>query len=91
MYELKNQMESIVREVFLEYLKDHTLNCMCGRCQADIMAYVLNRLPARYTVSQRGEILTYLENRTSPNKVKIMAEIVNAVEKIESSPSHWQI
>ncbi|MDR3288570.1 MAG: late competence development ComFB family protein [Peptococcaceae bacterium] len=88
MYHLKNHMEDLVREALFDYLKQYPLKCMCERCQADIMAYALNRLPAKYSVSQEGEVFTFLENRNLTNQTKILAEIANAIQKIGNSPSH---
>lgn len=88
MYELKNHMESAVRQVFQDYLRHTSLPCACERCQADILAHTLNRLPARYCVTLRGEILTSTEAQGSTDKAKIMAEIIRAIELVAKYPSH---
>lgn len=88
MYELKNITENVVREALQDYLRHSSLPCTCERCQADILALALNRLPPRYAVSQRGEILTAWESRALPSQTRIMSEIVRASEKVSSSPSH---
>jgi len=88
MYELKNHMETVVREVLQEYIHHGKLRCSCERCQADIMALTLNRIPPRYAVSLKGEILTDWESRALPSQAKVMAELINAAKQVGESPSH---
>jgi len=87
-YELKNHMETVAQHALQDYLAHYSLPCACERCQADILALALNKLPARYSVSLRGQILTSLESQGSPDQAKIMAEIVRASKKVANSPSH---
>ncbi|MDQ7096049.1 late competence development ComFB family protein [Desulfosporosinus sp. PR] len=88
MYELKNHMEIAVRQTLQDYLRFNTIACSCEHCQADIMALTLNRLPARYFVSLRGEILTQVESQTLPDQARILSEIVRAVQQVGATPSH---
>ncbi|SDG88706.1 late competence development ComFB family protein [Desulfosporosinus hippei] len=88
MLDLKNHTEIVVQQALNKYLGNNTLGCSCERCQADIMALALNRLPARYYVSSRGEILTQLESQTSPDQARIMAEVVRAAQQVSATPSH---
>ncbi len=88
MYELKNHTESVVRQALQDYMRRTELPCKCQRCQVDILAMVLNRLPARYYVSLRGEILTHLETSSLPDQARVMAEIVRCCQHVATSPSH---
>jgi competence protein ComFB len=88
MYELKNHMEVVVQQALNDYLRQNDITCSCEHCQADIMALVLNQLPARYYVSPRGEILTQIESQTLPDQARIMSEVVRAAQQVSSSPSH---
>jgi len=88
MFELKNVTETIVREALQEYLRKAKLPCSCPRCQADILALTLNRLPPRYAVSLKGEILTEWETRALPSQTRIISELVRAAETVANSPSH---
>lgn len=88
MFELKNITETVVQEALQDYLRKTKLPCTCARCQADILALTLNRLPPRYAVSLKGEILTEWETRALPSQTQIIAELVRAAAKVANSPSH---
>lgn len=88
MFELINHTETCVRQALQEFLRDNTIACLCEQCQADIIALALNRLPAHYYVSQRGEIMTRWKSQTTTDKVTIMADIVRAAQQVSASPSH---
>lgn len=88
MYELKNQMEPVVKQALREYMTKMTLPCSCDRCMADICALTLNQLPAKYYVSLKGEILTQWESQTRPDQARIMAAIVKAAKQVAATPSH---
>ncbi len=88
MYKLINQWEPIVYELLQEYMKSDEMECCCERCQVDIMALVLNKMPPRYTVSLRGEILTSVESCTAAKKAEILIEIMTAAKIVGASPSH---
>lgn len=88
MFELKNYTEIVVQQVLLDYLRKNQVSCSCERCQADIMALALNRLPARYYVSSRGEIMTQWESQALPDQARIMSEVVRAAQQVNEAPSH---
>lgn len=88
MYELLNHTEKSVRQALQDFLHENILPCSCELCQADIMALALNRLPAHYYVSQRGEIMTRWESQSTTDKARIMADVVRAVQQVGASPSH---
>ena len=88
MYELKNHTEIVVQQALETYLRNNVLSCTCERCQADIMALALNRLPARYYVSSRGEIMTQWEAQARPDQARVMADVVRAAQQVSANPSH---
>lgn len=88
MFDLKNHTEIVVQQVLQDYLRKNQLSCSCERCQADIMALALNRLPARYYVSSRGEIMTQWESQALPDQARIMSEVVRAAQQVNETPSH---
>lgn len=88
MFELKNHMETVVYKALQDYLSRESLSCSCQRCQTDIMALALNRLPARYFVSNQGEIFTVCESYGIPSQAKILAEIITASKQVGNAPSH---
>lgn len=88
MFDLYNHTETSVRQALQDFLRENTITCSCEHCQADIMALALNRLPAHYYVSQRGEIMTRWESRTTTDKARIMADVIRAAQQVSASPSH---
>lgn len=88
MFDLQNHTEIVVQQSLQDYLRNNQLSCSCERCQADIMALALNRLPARYYVSSRGEIMTQWESQALPDQARVMSEIVRAAQQVNSTPSH---
>lgn len=88
MLELKNFSEVLVKRMMEEYLPNANIPCKCERCQADIAAFALNRLPPRYFVSLKGEVFTNFESQTVPDKARVLAEIVAAAQIVGTYPSH---
>lgn len=88
MYDLKNHTEIVVQQMLKDYLRINQLSCYCERCKADIMALALNRLPARYYVSLRGEIMTQWESQALPDQARVMSEVVRAAQQVNGTPSH---
>ena len=90
MYELKNHTEIVVYQALQNYLRNNKISCSCELCQADIMALALNRLPPRYYVSLRGEIMTQWESHALPDQARVMADVVRAAQQVSATPTHPQ-
>ncbi len=88
MYNLSNFSEVMVKQALDEYLPKANLPCKCERCQADIVAFALNRLPPRYFVSLKGEVMTHFESQMVPDKARVLSEVVSAAQIISAYPSH---
>lgn len=88
MYNLSNFNEVMVKRALEEYLPKSNLPCKCERCQADIIAFALNRLPPRYFVSLKGEVMTHFESQMVPDRARILSEVVSAAQIISAYPSH---
>lgn len=87
-YHMVNVMEQILKRMNLkQYLKQYDV-CMCSRCQADVMALILTRLPAKYVVvdeSSTAPIIGYYESKF---KVRILTEIIKACMDVKENPRH---
>lgn len=81
--ELRNLMEAEVDEILSILLEGRDDLCLCDRCVLDMKSYALNRLPARYIVSERGlthKILdTVREAQTKADVVQVVAEAIRTV------------
>jgi len=85
--ELKNYLELVVKDaverelasIDEEWAKDE-------RCKLDIMALVLNRLPARYIVTDKGRIMTKIKETEVQFQADILRELVKAIKIVTKNP-----
>lgn len=85
--ELKNYMEVVVKDVVeqeskktdKEWIKDE-------RCKLDVIAIILNRLPARYVVTGKGWIMTKIKETEVQFQADILREMVRAMNIVENNP-----
>ncbi|MCI8307678.1 MAG: late competence development ComFB family protein, partial [Lachnospiraceae bacterium] len=68
MAELVNLMEETVFNK-IDDLWPQTEYCKCEKCRMDIAAYALNRLPAQYVQSLRGNMLCRFESRRIQSEI----------------------
>jgi competence protein ComFB len=84
-----NAIEQVVFQIFKdEFLKNTTLSCPCERCQLDIVALALNRLPPRYVVTEQGNIYVkalYAERQLISDVIR---ELSNAALIVQERPNH---
>jgi competence protein ComFB len=84
-----NAIEPVVFQIFTdEFLKNTTLACSCERCQLDIIALALNRLPARYVVTEQGNVYVkalYAERQLTSDVIR---ELSNAALVVQGKPNH---
>lgn len=87
MLKLKNYTEDIVNKKV-----DSILNlmkiCKCEKCRLDIMAIALNDLPAKYIVTDRGELFTKLKEFEQQYEVDIETAIIKAAIFVNKNPQH---
>jgi|Deesub1362A_J573_1020465.scaffolds.fasta_scaffold00347_32 competence protein ComFB len=91
---LKNYTEVAVAEVFEEVLaqlrKQNPNICDCERCREDVMAVALNRLPPKYIVTDKGEILTKVSFSRVGGKAEIIASLIHGFELVGKHLRHQQ-
>ena len=87
-YHMVNVMEQILKRMNLkQYLKQYDV-CMCSRCQADVMALILTRLPAKYVVVDESSTAPIIGSYESKFKVRILTEIIKACMDVKENPRH---
>ena len=69
----------------LDQLKD---NCKCEKCRQDIIAYALNRLPAKYVVTDLGGVYTKLHQFKTQTRADITIQLVEAAKVVKAKPRH---
>ncbi len=87
-YHMVNVMEQILKRMNLkQYLKQYDV-CMCSRCQADVMALILTRLPAKYVVVDESSTAPIIGFYESKFKVRLLTEIIKACMDVKENPRH---
>lgn len=86
---LYNMMEKLVLEEIEKVLNKGEYNgCTCERCKADMMALALNKLPAKYVVTEQGEIISKIVATLPQNQVDLLSAVIEASELVKRSPRH---
>ncbi|CAH2212946.1 late competence development ComFB family protein [Tepidibacter aestuarii] len=86
MNKLKNYMEDLVDIHLNKLLEEYEDICKCERCILDIKAIALNNLKPRYGVTQMGNVFIKIDESTTESNVKIISEIIKAIEKVSKNP-----
>ncbi len=88
MFRLVNVMEVLVMETVEEILKSNKNLCDCLRCQLDMAAIALNKLPTNYVVTTEGEVLLRTNALKQQFKVDIIRAATEALEVVGKHPHH---
>ena len=87
-YRVVNIMDEILTpELILDALKSNG-TCTCSRCQADVKARMLTRLPPKYIVADNTSVpmlLTYYNNKF---RVAIISQSIRACMDVKERPRH---
>ena len=79
--------EILTPELILDALKSNG-TCTCSRCQADVKALMLTRLPPKYIVADNTSVpmlLTYYNNKF---RVAIISQSIRACMDVKERPRH---
>lgn len=87
MYKLKNYMEELVSKK-IDGVLSLMNTCKCEKCRLDIMALALNELPAKYVVTDKGELYTKLRELEQQFEVDVEAAIARAAVFVANNPKH---
>ncbi|MFZ5353571.1 MAG: late competence development ComFB family protein [Bacillota bacterium] len=87
MFKLKNYMEDIVMHKIDSLLKLMNI-CDCEKCRLDIMAIALNDLPAKYVVTEKGELFTKIRELENQFEVDVETAIIKAAVFVSKNPKH---
>lgn len=87
-YRVVNIMEEILTpELILDALKSND-TCTCSRCQADVKALMLTRLPPKYIVADNTTVpmlLTFYRNKF---RVAVLSQSMRACMEVKEHPHH---
>lgn len=62
--------------------------CKCEKCRMDIMAISLNDLPAKYVVTETGELYTKVRELEQQFEVNVETAIIKAAIFVTKNPQH---
>lgn len=87
MYGLKNIVEEmVIRKI--DELQSSVNCCSCEKCRLDVASYALNNLPAKYVVTQKGELIGKLYMNNPQMEMDITSTVVRAFKLIGEHPKH---
>jgi competence protein ComFB len=89
MFKLKNTMEDVINKNIDSILNVMNI-CKCEKCRADIMAISLNQLPAKYVVTESGELYTKVRELEPQFEVNVETEIIKAAIFVTKNPQHFK-
>lgn len=88
MQELHNVMEDCVEQKLNSVLPQMEQYCSCEQCRRDMEAYALNRLPAKYVLSEKGIVYQKFDSLSVQSDAEITTAVIKAVEVIGQRPNH---
>ncbi len=83
---IHNKVEAHAQEAYLTLRSHFPDFCGCETCQADVLVFALNRLPARYVASQEGRVITELNLDKQQNRAGIDVAVMEGFRKVMASP-----
>ena len=86
--EVYNYMEYIVQDALEDSLKNKNDICKCQKCRSDMQACALNKLPAKYVVSEKGRVFTKLQEVEIQFRADVLREVTKAIAQVSKNPTH---
>ncbi|MDQ0876252.1 competence protein ComFB [Paenibacillus sp. V4I3] len=85
---LVNAVEAIVSNLYEEFQKSYEIKCGCQHCKEDILALVLNRIPPKYTSSEKGQLYIKTLYLNPQLQSDVMRELMRAALVVEHKQNH---
>jgi competence protein ComFB len=87
MRQLKNYTEEAVKLYLDKWYKDANV-CQCDDCRLDVMAIMMNNLPPKYVVTEKGALYAQLEDFDPQYKINFMTIMTQAIKIVNEKPRH---
>jgi len=87
MFSLKNHMEEVVFNHMKSVLDGMDI-CKCEKCTLDIAAIVLNELPAKYYVTDKGVLFSKIDALQNQFEIGVTSAILRAAQIVQKTPLH---
>ncbi|MFP4020670.1 MAG: late competence development ComFB family protein [Halanaerobium sp.] len=94
MKQLKGRLNNLTEEVVLEMLGNMLQReefddiCKDEDCLLDMATYALNRLPAKYVATSKGEIFTKTEELEQQHSVDVLSVVTRAIKVVSENEHH---
>jgi len=81
---LKNHTEEIVLNMLQDILNKEEYDHICKdeECLLDMATYALNRLPAKYVATDKGEVYTKTEELEQQHSVDLLSVVTRAIKVV---------
>ncbi len=84
----KNYMEEAVVDELNGVIDQLDNVCKCEVCRQDMVAWSLNRLPAKYVVTSLGHIYTKMNQLKTQTRADILVRLLEAAKVVRGKPRH---
>ncbi len=82
---IQNQVEHHVVQAYQALRARVPEFCGCATCEADVLVYALNRLPARYVASRKGTVITELALDGNQMRARIEVLVLEGLRQVASN------
>lgn len=88
--DLNNITEEIVLEMLEKLLKREEFDNICKdeECLLDMATYALNRLPAKYVATFKGEAFSKADELEQQHSVDVLAIVTQAIKVVAANEHH---
>jgi len=92
---LKLKLNNITEEIVLEKLDDFlkreefTDVCKDEKCLLDMATYALNRLPAKYVTSSKGEAFSKTEELEQQHSADVISVVIKAIKVVSENDNNY--
>ena len=87
MKQLRNYTEEAVKQFIEKWYKEADV-CQCDSCRLDVMAIMLNQLPPKYVVTDKGELFAQMIDFDPQNRIDYMTIMTQAANTVKSNQRH---
>lgn len=84
---LRNHMEDVVTDMLEKMLPRFDV-CKCEVCRKDMIAWALNHLPPKYSVTQQGDLYHRIAEFTPQFEIDVQVALTEAINTISKNPRH---
>ena len=87
---LNNITEKIVLETLEKMLKRDEFSDVCKdeECLIDMATYALNRLPAKYVASSKGEVFSKTEELEQQHSVDVLSVVTQSIKVVSENQNY---